>query len=163
MREPTNSDLERIVQRLTDRRVFVRRRLPVVQGAAGLAMQSKAGGFYIDVDPSLTGEDLLRVFCHEAAHIKRNDPTPSNWHNEPSGCIKNPVVLAYSAALPRETETDRLAAGWVKFAQEHAPEYGGSPWQALCKWQDPALKSLIDQAVKTGVAMALSRLEIKRR
>lgn len=158
MSEPTISDLERIANRLTGKRVIIRRRLPVLHGALGLAMQDRKGKFYIDISPSLAGDDLLRVFAHECAHIVRGDPPPSNWPHEPSGCIQSRAVIAYTAALPRETKTDQLAAGWVQYAQDNAPSWG-DPWQALDRWQDPALQAIIDRAVKAGVALALARLE----
>jgi hypothetical protein len=116
-----------------------------------------SGEARIDILPGQTEPILLDTLCHEAAHIRLGHAPRGVYASLQPGFYDD-TARRKAQARPIEGEAERLAAGWVKFAHDHAQEYGGSPWQALTRWIDPALKAILDRAVKTGVAMALSRL-----
>jgi hypothetical protein len=156
--------LERCAWRLTGELVRIRRREPVLKGAAGLAMKSARDGFYyVDLAPGLAGERLVSVLLHELAHIKAGDCSPSSWPHEPSGCIKSERVLAYTAALPRENKADAQAREWLSWAKAHAGKYDGDLLVTLTHYLTPEEERFMERLEDIALKAALEVVSKYRR
>lgn len=123
-----NSDellLTQCARRLTGKNVQVRLRHPTAEYALGQTYKTTDGAV-VDVEPNMDDDTVLKVFLHEAAHVK-NDlswmPVTTD-HLAPSGSIKKSTAArdAWRASAP-ETAADILAGRWLDYAERHYREY----------------------------------------
>ena len=110
----TTALIQKVVNSLAGRGVMVRRREPYLSGSAGSAYLTKSGQAIVDIRPGLQGAELLRVICHECAHIRAGDVAPGDYHLLPPGAISARVGPALFVKHKKiETEADSLAADWL--------------------------------------------------
>ena len=147
-----------VAEHLAGRPVEVRLRQPFISEANGLTLREGQKAV-IDVDPTNPEAELLRVFCHEAAHAKLHFPSiPESSISEAPGS-HNFTEYGFKAAVndPREPQADKQAAEWLRYADQQAGLYErrGHGWLesrllALKVWPVD-VQGIIDNAVKQAV------------
>lgn len=120
--------VQQAARSLTGGPVIVRNRQPIYQGYLGMAQKRGDGTPIVDISPGVSDDEFITIFCHEMAHVKLHVSkfAPSNVQLEPQS-VKDDrrPVIAQAAYNIRETEADKLAAEWVKYAARHYVKYDG--------------------------------------
>ena len=110
-----------LAERLAGRSCEIQWRKPYISDFLALTAQGENGPI-IQLDPDLSGAQLLRVFLHELGHIRaghalpdhaNHQKAPATWHlTDREGFI--------AETQPREAQADSWARYWLDFAERSA-------------------------------------------
>ena len=132
--------IQRAVDNLAGRRVFVRFTAPCRSDARGVCYIDLKGQARIDILPGQSDPTLLDTICHEAAHLRLGHANKGNFAELPSGFFNDAAVNQAAQLHPRESQAVRLAAVWKDYAEYYRWNY----WGDNLDWLGSRLAALAD-------------------
>jgi len=134
----TMADLYSEVARvLTGSNVILQFKRPVYKNMLACVSKNESGKLVIDLTPDLPGEESLKVFLHELAHVKLHSRkfASSRISSMASGSVKS----GGAQDEKQEREAEEYSKHWLSYARLHLMDH----WKNSMSEEEAMLTALL--------------------
>lgn len=120
---------ERAAWTVTGKNVTIRLEHPITKQFDGEVYHSPGGGYVVNINPELSEEQFMWVFCHELGHVQLEHVSDISPDRKPSSMYLTPAGEMSLKVKPEIIACENAAQGWgdkwLHYAEENYHAYSG--------------------------------------